>query len=479
MESETPWRGLHPASLAVNLLPTTWRTARASWPLLLALFLGSNRRADDLFNLILLVMFFSSSLARTVTHFATLRYRIHEGKLELRSGLFSRTARVLDPARIQNVNIVQNLFHRMAGLVEVRVETAGESPMEGTLSALSLAEAEALKAELQSFSGQPISVDTPEDEPPSLQISAVEALAFGLTQRSVGLIAVLSAVGFELFTRMSPDESRDVAQNVDPKALGAVLLIALCGSWALSAGSSLLRNHGQRLIEQGERLIIEAGLFTRRRVEIPLGKVQYARFDEPLLRRLLGYGTLVVETASFGQLEGGVRQAEGQLVMVPQHRRAELMGVALPGLDFDPWTDPSLPAHPRAIWGRVLGALMRGGVVGGLAIWAFGAAGAWAFLSLLLFLSRARLEHQAQGYAVTPAVVMVKGGYWTKTVGVLDRGKIQSVFVVQPLFDRMLGLGRVVVRVAGTEMQLPAVELSVALGVLAQLRPAEQRAQPS
>ena len=83
------------------------------------------------------------------------------------------------------------------------------------------------------------------------------------------------------------------------------------------------------------------------------------------------------------------------------------------------------------------------------------------------------------GYAVTPAVVMVKGGYWTKTVGVLDRGKIQSVFVVQPLFDRMLGLGRVVVRVAGTEMQLPAVELSVALGVLAQLRPAEQRAQPS
>ena len=232
-------------------------------------------------------------------------------------------------------------------------------------------------------------------------------------------------------------------------------------------------------IGMGERLIIEAGLFTRRRVEIPLGKVQYARFDEPLLRRLLGYGTLVVETASFGQLEGGVRQAEGQLVMVPQHRRAELMGVALPGLDFDPWTDPSLPAHPRAIWGRVLGALMRGGVVGGLAIWAFGAAGAWAFLSLLLFLSRARLEHQAQGYAVTPAVVMVKGGYWTKTVGVLDRGKIQSVFVVQPLFDRMLGLGRVVVRVAGTEMQLPAVELSVALGVLAQLRPAEQRAQPS
>jgi uncharacterized membrane protein YdbT with pleckstrin-like domain len=105
--------------------------------------------------------------------------------------------------------------------------------------------------------------------------------------------------------------------------------------------------------------------------------------------------------------------------------------------------------------------------------------GAWAFLSVLLFLSRARLEHRAQGYAVTPAVVMVKGGYWTKTVGVLDRGKIQSVFVVQPLFDRMLGLGRVVVRVAGTEMQLPAVELSVALGVLAQLRPAEQRAQPS
>lgn len=97
----------------------------------------------------MLVAFFGLTIVRTVTHFMTLRYRVHDGRFEVRSGLLNRRARVLDPARIQNIEAVQNLFHKAAGLIEVRVETAGDASTQGLLSALSTDEAARLEAELR------------------------------------------------------------------------------------------------------------------------------------------------------------------------------------------------------------------------------------------------------------------------------------------------------------------------------------------
>ncbi|MFN7144746.1 MAG: PH domain-containing protein, partial [Myxococcota bacterium] len=137
--SRDEWRSLEPASLLVNLIPDLWRTVRAAWPLLLAVLVGGG--IANLVNLGILGVFLASAVGRTVLHFLTLRYRLHEGKLEIRTGLIGRRFRVIDPARIQNVEIVQNVFHKAAGLVELRIETAGDSGAEGMLSALSIREA--------------------------------------------------------------------------------------------------------------------------------------------------------------------------------------------------------------------------------------------------------------------------------------------------------------------------------------------------
>jgi putative membrane protein len=126
------WRALEPASLLVNLIPDLWRTARGAWPLLLAVFVGGG--IANVVNLLLLASFFAMAVGRTVLHFLTLRYRLHEGKLEIQTGLIGRRFRVIDPARIQNVEIVQNVFHKLAGLVELRIETAGEAGAEGSLA---------------------------------------------------------------------------------------------------------------------------------------------------------------------------------------------------------------------------------------------------------------------------------------------------------------------------------------------------------
>jgi putative membrane protein len=73
-----------------------------------------------------------SSTVIAIIQSISFRYRFDEGELVITTGLFFRNERHVPCARIQNINAVQNLFHRLLGVVEVRVETGGgTSPKRG------------------------------------------------------------------------------------------------------------------------------------------------------------------------------------------------------------------------------------------------------------------------------------------------------------------------------------------------------------
>ncbi|MBK9367858.1 MAG: PH domain-containing protein [Deltaproteobacteria bacterium] len=113
----------------MNLIPRTLGILFGYWPLLAWLFgrgAVAPRPEDALFLMFILV----PGVLSTLVHLFTLRYRVSGGRLEIRQGLLNRQARTLAPDRIQNVSLVRNLFHRASGLVEVRIETAGDSSTE-------------------------------------------------------------------------------------------------------------------------------------------------------------------------------------------------------------------------------------------------------------------------------------------------------------------------------------------------------------
>lgn len=471
---ETPWRSLHPASLFVNLIPQAWRTVRGAWPFLLAIAVGGARDPSALFNLSLIGFFFLAALARSAVHVATLRYRVVEGKLELRAGLLNRRAQVIDAVRIQNVSIERNIFHRMSGLVELKVDTAGGGGTEGLLSALSVGEAEGLKAELQAAHDrkapeEPNAAAVPTDV--LTEMGLLECLAYGFTNRSVGAVALLTAVMLEGMARMGPSGGSELAAATrQPRAILAAVLIAFAASWLLSAGNALLRHHRCRLSLEKERLVVEEGLFTRRRVEIPIGKVQVVLVDETFLRRRMGYGTLQIETAALGVMEGPARQAEGRVPMVPLELLSTCLSTAIPTLPFDPWEAPLLPAHRRAFHRatlqRTLNILL-------LSLVAAAFVGGWGALGLTLLPTApllAWLDWRSQGWLITPEVLVIRRGWLSRTTCVIDRNKLQSVHLSQSPLLRLNGLGRVVVRVAGTELALPDLSFEEAQVRLQSLR---------
>ena len=81
----------------------------------------------------------------SVLQYFTYRYRIGADAITIRSGLLQRSQREIPFARIHNVGLHQSLLHRMFGVAEVRLESAGGQKPEAQMRVLGLDDALALQ----------------------------------------------------------------------------------------------------------------------------------------------------------------------------------------------------------------------------------------------------------------------------------------------------------------------------------------------
>lgn len=469
-EAEAPWRRLHPASLAVNLVPTAWRTLTRVWPLLLALVVQRSVQSSvqGAMDLGFIGFFFLLAAGRTVLHFATLRYRFAHGRLEIQQGLLSRVERALDPARIQNVAIVQNLFHRLAGLVELRVEMAGVagSATDGLLSALSVAEAEALRQQLGQ-AGAPVDAAAHDVEPHD-RIGLLEVVAYGVSAGRVGAAAVAIGIGMDVMNQVAPGAVPASASAMGKLAWVGLGLVGVAGGYGISVGSAILRWYGARWWQTGDILHFEAGLLTRRRMDIPLRKLQMVQVSEPILRRWMGYATLLFDTAAnSGPPTAGVVPTEGFVPMVAHEEVVDRVARAFPALDT-PIEGHLLPCAPRAVGRAVLRGTLRWLAIAA-AVHAFAHAPfVWALVPAgALF---AWLDARRQGWQVTDRFIVVRRGFLSRDTWVLPREKVQSLRWTQGPVQRLSGLGTVTVWFPGGRLPLPDVRVADAQAVFARLQ---------
>lgn len=79
-------------------------------------------------------------------------------------------------------------------------------------------------------------------------------------------------------------------------AVGAVLII-----WLTLV--PLVRWHTTHFVLTTRRLMVREGVLTRSGIDIPMARINSVRFEHSLLDRMLGCGTLIVESASDEPLE--------------------------------------------------------------------------------------------------------------------------------------------------------------------------------
>src|SRR5512134_589776 len=134
---------LHPASLLFAFA----RSLRAFvLPYLLVLFtasrsstppinFGPEQMRDGNWEAWAMVLLIPSALA-AIARYLSFHIRYEPTELVIRSGIIFRNERHVPYARIQNLDAVRNVAHRLLGVAEVRVETGGGQTPEATISVL-------------------------------------------------------------------------------------------------------------------------------------------------------------------------------------------------------------------------------------------------------------------------------------------------------------------------------------------------------
>jgi putative membrane protein len=282
------------------------------------------------------------------------RYRVVGGRLELHSGVLSRSVRTIPLDRVRGIRVTEPFLHRLLGLVRVDVEAAagGGESAELSLPAVSRAQADELREALLAVGP---SAEAQVAEAPPLYRATAGLLAVGGVTSLSYLLAPAAIVGVAL--NLADDlpggyierAAEAAAERFPTDAVGLALVGAAAVALVLvsAAAGSLLVDWDFTLRDEGERLTATRGLLTRRVVHLDRDRIRGTDVRDTPLRRPFGLASTTAIAAGVGGREGGT-------TLAPVLRREEIpmllraVDPAAAGLDMP------LASHPAAARSRRL-----------------------------------------------------------------------------------------------------------------------------
>jgi len=283
-------------------------------------------------------------------------YRIEAGRLVIERGVLRHTTRVVPLDRIRGVDLQAPWLHRVLGLVQVEVEAAagGSSAAELTLAAVSAEEGERLRAALLSAGAREEATDDPRPALVLYRATPRLLIAGGLTSgryilAPLAVIGVIANFADDLPSALGDRLLSEAADRVPTEALGVSVLAAvgIFLALVLAAAGSLLTDWSFELTDDGDRLVAQRGLLTRRTVAIDRSRVRGFDLRDSPLRRAFG---LVGVRVIAGGVAGG-RPGRTALAPVIANDDARVLARAIDPLAAP---DATLERHPRAALPRRL-----------------------------------------------------------------------------------------------------------------------------
>lgn len=402
-----------------------------------------------------IVVGFVAVVAWQVAYYKRFEYVTTPDTFDIQSGVISRRNREIPYRRVQNVDISRNIVQRAFDIAELRIETAGGGETEAILRYVGYEEAKRLQDELRrrkraDSAAGPNETPAAEDD---------DELIYAITPEDLGVLAIasfdlrLASFLSVLLSLAGPPVLIELLTDLPVSpflVLGAVIALVVVASALLSGASAVFSTYGFRLTRSGDELRYERGLIQRFDGSIPLDKVQSLVLRENLLKRLLGYTSLSVETAGYAPGQGG---AVGSESAVPIARRETTWGIAR---DIEPFEEVEITRPPKRARYRyairyllvlaVLTALVYAGTL------AFGFEMYWyaLFLGVPLAPVAAHYKWASRGYFVGEDYVVTRDGFWHRTTRVVPYYRVQNAIETQTVLQRRWRLASVLVDTAGT-----------------------------
>ncbi|MGH8896265.1 MAG: PH domain-containing protein [Egibacteraceae bacterium] len=344
----------------------------------------------------------AAAAVASVVRWLRFRWQVAEGALVIEQGLLERRQRVIPLERVQTVELVRPLGHRLFGVVQVRIETVGGAKTEGQLDALAPQVAERLRAVLLGRADQAASLV---DRNVLARLTPGTLVLAGLTGGRIGVVAVLLGAASEVFG----DRFEWLAAL--PARLGVrgtIVLTALAAlaAFLVSVAATAVAYWGFTLTRDDETLLVRRGLLEQRLDTVPIRRIQAVTVEENAVRRALGLAAVRVAVAG----RPGT-QAQQTGVLLPLGRRGEALALVerilgVEGLGGAPLEPMPARARTRRVVRAVLVSLVgtAGTVLGA------GRAGFLALALLVPLVAWALAAYRALGHAERQGVIVARAG---------------------------------------------------------------------
>ncbi|NBC25352.1 MAG: PH domain-containing protein [Bacteroidetes bacterium] len=248
-------------------------------------------------------------------------FKVQDGELHIKRGILIRKNLYLTKDRVQVIDISSGVVQRMFGLVKVDIQTAGSTSRAAMIEAVPQSTAAQIN-KLLSKNG--VSSDEKESE----EEAADDHQVYGLPGKDLLIAAstsgrfgiALSILG-TLFSQIEPaireSELFDKLINLLPSqtdgvTIAAILVLFIVVAWLISFFSTLFM-YGDFSVEVREdELVISRGIIEKKRITVPYNRIQALFVTEGLLRQPLGYCSVNIHSAGYGDEAGS-----GSIVLFP------------------------------------------------------------------------------------------------------------------------------------------------------------------
>lgn len=258
-------------------------------------------------------------------------FKVEEGEMHIKRGIFVRKNTYLTKDRIQVIDISSGVIQRMFGLVKIDIQTAGSTSRAAMIEAVPLDTALEIKQKL-SKNGNGQTIDT------NVQADSGKGEVYGLPNKDLLIAAstsgrfgiALSILG-TLFSQIEPVIRESnlfeylfslLPAQTDTFMIVSIIVIFIIVAWLLSFFSTLFMYGDFSLeIDQNE-LIVSRGIFEKKRITVPYKRIQALFITEGIIRQPLGYCSVHIHSAGYGDEQGS-----GAIVLFPLIKRRKLVSL--------------------------------------------------------------------------------------------------------------------------------------------------------
>ncbi len=388
------------------------------------------------------------ALVGGIVKWRTFVYWFEDGELRVKYGLFVKKKRYIPFERIQSLNYHEGIFHRIFGLVKVQVETAGNKggKPEAELTAIRKNAADVIEQEMRRAKTQ-VAKHLDEEQSPEQQVGEITApaiyhmsmrdlLVLATTSGGIGVVLSGLAAIVSQFSDIIPydevfHELADFAK-VGAFLVAVMVMFVLIVAWLVSVVITLVNYYDYTVRIEDEKLMITKGLLEKKRITLPLNRIQAIRIVENPLRQVFGFATVVVESAG-GNGENGRDKKIALFPLIKKQDCLQTLVQLFPEMNWQPEFTRA-PKRARPFFYRI-DFFWLVPIIGACSYYIY----PYGLLSLLLIPLSILLgvwQHRTAGYMIDGKQLAMQYRIFSRITLFMEKKRIQSMESSQTYFQK-------------------------------------------